>query len=139
MEFIAIDAYSNYIEANIVLGRLQEEGIECWLKDENTSTIMPIWNQATGGIRLMVAESDVERALQLLNQFREEKREMLSCPFCNSSNIELVSTPRKAVNWLSAIATFFLGDYAMAVEKQYHCFNCKKEFKVPKENTGSAS
>jgi hypothetical protein len=139
MEFIAIDAYSNYIEANIVLGRLQEEGIECWLKDENTSTIMPVWNQATGGIRLMVAEPDSEKALQLLNQFHNEKREMLCCPFCNSSNIELISTPRKAINWLSAITTFFLGDYAMAVEKQYHCFNCKKEFKVPKETGATTS
>lgn len=139
MEFIAIDAFNNYVEANIILGRLQEEGIECWLKDENTSTIMPIWNQATGGIRMMVAKTDVERALELLDQFRNEKKEKLSCPFCNSSNIELVSTPRKATNWLSAIITFSLGDYAMAVEKQYHCFNCKKEFKVPKENPDSAS
>ena len=133
MEFVAIDAYNNYIDANIVLGRLQEEDIECWLKDENTSTIMPIWNQATGGIRLMVAAADVPKAIQLLQQFHKEKKEKLFCPFCNSSNIELVSTPRKAINWLSALTTFLLGDYAMAIEKRYHCFNCKKEFKVPKE------
>ena len=134
MEFVELDAYTNYMEANIILGRLQEEGIECWLKDENTSTIMPIWNQATGGIRLMVAKGDVKRTRQLLNQFRNEKKEKLCCPYCGSSNIELVSTPRKAINWLSALTTFFLGDYAMAVEKTYHCFNCSKEFKEPKEN-----
>jgi len=134
MDFVAIAAYNNYVEANIILGRLQEEDIECWLKDENTSTIMPIWNQATGGIRLMVIESDVEKATELLKQFILEKKQSFICPFCKSSNIEEVSTPRKAINWLGALSTFFLGDYAMAVEKVYHCFDCKKEFKEPEEN-----
>ena len=134
MEFVPVDAYNNYIDANIILGRLQEEDIECWLKDENTSTIMPIWNQAIGGIRLMVAKADAEKAVILLNQFRKEKKSKQLCIYCNSSNIELVSTPRKAINWISAITTFFLGDYAMTVEKVYHCFDCKREFKEPSEN-----
>jgi predicted RNA-binding Zn-ribbon protein involved in translation (DUF1610 family) len=134
MEFVQVDAYNNYVEANIVFGRMRDEEIECWLKDENTSTIIPIWNLATGGIRLMVAKKDVEKALQSLNQFREEKRVKQSCPHCGSSNIELVSTPRKVINWISAITTFFLSDYAMAVEKVYHCFDCKHEFKEPVRN-----
>jgi hypothetical protein len=134
MELVPVDAYNNYIDANIILGRLQEEDIECWLKDENTSTIMPIWNQATGGIRLMVAKEDVAKTLKLLNQFREEKRSKQLCIYCGSSNIELVSTPRKAINWISAITTFFLGDYAMTIDKVYHCFDCKREFKEPSEN-----
>ena len=134
MEFVPVDAYNNYVDANIILGRLQEEDIKCWLKDENTSTIMPIWNQAIGGIRLMVAKEDVEKTLKFLNQFREEKRLKQSCIYCGSSNIELVSTPRKIMNWISAITTFFLGDYAMTVEKVYHCFDCKREFKEPLEN-----
>jgi hypothetical protein len=134
MEFVPVDAYNNYIDANIILGRLQEEDIECWLKDENTLTIMPIWNQATGGIRIMVAKEDVEKTLKLLNQFREEKRSKQPCIYCGSLNIELVSTPRKAINWISAITTFFLGDYAMTVEKVYHCFDCKREFKEPSES-----
>jgi hypothetical protein len=36
MNFIIAQVYSNYIDANIIMGRLQEEGINCWLKDENT-------------------------------------------------------------------------------------------------------
>ena len=42
--------------------------------------------------------------------------------------MELVSTPRKAMTWITAISTFFLGDYALTVEKVYHCFNCNNEF-----------
>ena len=138
MEFKHVESFNNYVDANIILGRLQEEGVTCWLKDENTSTIMPVWNQATGGIRLMVAEYDFTKAVGLLNQYQEEKKRNLSCPRCGSNNIYFVSTPRKAINWLSAITTFFLGDYAMTIEKVYHCFACNHEFKQPveKENTG---
>lgn len=133
MDYVPIAAYTNYIDANIIAGRLREENIDCWLKDENTTTIMPIWNQATGGIRLMVLESDAQKATELIQQFILEKKQSFICPFCKSSNIEQVSTPRKAMNWLSAVSTFFLGDYAMALEKVYHCFDCKKEFKEPEE------
>ena len=35
MDFVAVQYFTNYIDANILLGRMQEEGISCWLKDEN--------------------------------------------------------------------------------------------------------
>ena len=53
MNFIIAQVYSNYIDANIIMGRLEEEGINCWLKDENTVTIDPILTNAVGGIKLM--------------------------------------------------------------------------------------
>ena len=68
MKYIELHSYTNYIEANIVLGRLQEEGINCWLKNENLSTIAPVLFNAFGGIKLMVAEEQVERAISLLNE-----------------------------------------------------------------------
>jgi DNA-directed RNA polymerase subunit RPC12/RpoP len=128
MNFVAVWSYDNYIPAHIAQGRLKEEGIECWLKDENTVTIDPILSNAVGGIKLMVPETDGKRAWELLNGLRLEHKKTLACPNCGSYNLELVSTPRKAMNWLSAITTFFLGDYALTTDKVYHCFDCKKEF-----------
>lgn len=116
------------------MGRLEEDGINCWLKDENTVTMNPVWTQAVGGIKLMVAEIQAERALQILTALQEEHKKTVTCPQCGSHNIELVSTPRKAINWLTAISTFFLGDYALAVDKVNHCFDCSHEFPVDKEN-----
>jgi hypothetical protein len=66
--FIEIRAYDNYIYAHIVLGRLREDGINCHLKDENTITIDPLLSPALGGIKLMVAQSQVDRALELLEE-----------------------------------------------------------------------
>jgi hypothetical protein len=71
MQFVVLQSYTNYIDANIIMGRLQEEGINCWLKDENTFTIAPVLSSAFGGIKLMVAETQVQRALEILNAPKE--------------------------------------------------------------------
>ena len=128
MEFVLLNSYNNYIEAHIVKGVLEENDINCWLKDENTVTIDPILTNAVGGIKIMVAKAEAERAWEILSQLRKEQKLAVTCPQCGSNNIELVSTPRKAINWLSAISTFFLGDYALTIEKVNHCFDCKHEF-----------
>lgn len=139
MNFILLQSFANYIDAHIIMGRLQEEGINCWLKDENTVTIDPILTNAVGGIKLMVAKEQIQRASELLQQFDKQKRKNFSCPKCGSHDIELVSSPRKAVNWLSAFTGFFLGDYAIGANKTWHCFNCSEEFKKPVETNRKAT
>jgi transcription elongation factor Elf1 len=128
MNYIIVWSYDNYVPAQIAMGRLQEDGFDCWLKDENTVTMNPIWGNAVGGIKLMVAEDQAQKAYDLLNQLRQDYKKQYACPKCNSHNIEYVSTPRKALNWFTAIGSFFIGDYALSVEKVYHCFNCNHEF-----------
>ena len=131
MEYRVLQSFINYIDAHILMGRLEEEGINCWLKDENTVITNPIWTGAVGGIKLMVAETQYERAAALFEQYVKERKDALACPRCNSHDIELVSSPRKAANWFSAIGGFIFGDYALAAEKTWHCFHCHAEFEEP--------
>ena len=128
MEFTLLQSYDNYISAHIAMGRLQEEGFTCWLKDENTVTIDPILTNAVGGIKLMIAKQEAKRAWEILERNRREHQALLPCPNCGSTNVELVSTPRKASNWASAIIGFFFTSFAIPVEKVYHCFDCEHEF-----------
>src|SRR4051794_23008374 len=101
MNIVLLKSFTNYIDAHIILGRLQEEGINCWLKDENVVTINPIWTNAAGGIKLMVAESQLQEAQNCLLEFDRDKRNNFTCPHCNSGNIELVSSNKEPANWLS--------------------------------------
>jgi hypothetical protein len=66
MKFVALRSFDDYISAHILLGRLREEGIDCHLQDEHTSTTAPFLTSYSGGIKLMVAEAQVEKALHLL-------------------------------------------------------------------------
>ena len=128
MEFVLLSSYTNYVEAHIARGVLEEEGINCWLKDENTVTIDPILTNAVGGIKLMVAKSQSERAWEILDRLRRESKAAHACPKCGSHNVEMVSTPRKASNWFSVVIGIFATSYAPAVESVYHCFDCKHEW-----------
>lgn len=131
MKFLAIRSYDNYIPAHLAMGRLKEEGIQGWLKDENTVTIDPILTNAVGGIKLMVAADAADKAVSILNELDKKYHASIACPWCHSHNIELVSSPRKASNWITAISTFFLTSFALTAEKEYHCFDCEKEFLEP--------
>ncbi len=128
MEFVVLESFTNYIEANILLGRMKEEGIHCWLKDENTVTINPIWTQAVGGIKLMVAASQADRARGILTTVQMVQAEDNICPKCGSHDVSLVSTPRKVTNWVSSLLGFFLGDLAVGAHKVNHCFACGHEY-----------
>ena len=133
MNFVVLQVYANYIDANIIMGRLEEDGINCWLKDENTVTIDPILTNAVGGIKLMVPEVQAERAVELLRQYKAELLPIIKCPRCGSGNVELVSTPRKASNWISTIFSFLFVSAPLPVDKVYHCFNCGNEYQLPDE------
>lgn len=67
MGFILLCSFDNYIPAHIALGRLKEEFINCYLQDEYSVTIDPFLSNAIGGIKLMVAETQAERARQILS------------------------------------------------------------------------
>jgi predicted RNA-binding Zn-ribbon protein involved in translation (DUF1610 family) len=130
MKYKIAAIYDNYITAHLALGNLQNENIDCWLKDENTVTIDPILTNAIGGIKLMVAEPQLEQALYLLQEIKKEYQQQNPCPQCGSTNVEYVSTPRKASNWLSVLAGGLTMSFAPGVEKVYHCFDCGFEFNL---------
>jgi predicted RNA-binding Zn-ribbon protein involved in translation (DUF1610 family) len=131
MNFVLLQTYDNYVSAHIAMGRLEEDGINCWLKDENTVTIDPILSNAIGGIKLMVEATQAERAAAILKEIELRHKETITCPKCGSHNVELVSTPRKASNWVMAIFGYLFTSYALSAEKVNHCFDCGHEFEPP--------
>lgn len=72
MSFVAVYSFDNYIPAHLILGRLEEEGINAWLKDEHTVTIDPFLTNAFGGIKLMVHIAQADRARALLTTWNAE-------------------------------------------------------------------
>ena len=52
MELVTVRTFNNYISANILLAKLRNGGIECYLKDEYTVTMDPFLTNAVGGIKV---------------------------------------------------------------------------------------
>ena len=126
--FVAVRSYDNYIPAHIVLQRLEGEGIRAYLKDEYTVTIDPILSNALGGIKLMVYKDQLERAVHLLEGFEQTYREAGACPNCKSLNVQYISQPNNVSNWVTALATWVFGSYAITPKSVYHCYDCGHEF-----------
>lgn len=130
MDWVRLNAYTNYVDAHIAAGLLEEHGIACRLMDENTVTIDPILTNAVGGIKLLVERSSFNDAVALLKKIKEENAPERVCPVCGSHNVEIVSTPRKTKNWLIALLTFSFSNFAVAPYIVYHCFDCNHEFEI---------
>ena len=129
MEMVTIKTFDNYFTANIILTKLREAGIQCYLADETTATLYPVLLNAIGGIKLTVESNDVAEACELLEKFEEEYLLSVKCPKCGENSIEIISraSPR---NFITSILTWLFSSYAVAPEKIYQCKNCKYESKT---------
>src|SRR4051812_3889814 len=137
MEFIPVQSFNNYIEAHIAMGNLQQQHINCWLKDEYTVTIDPILANAVGGIKLMVAKVQVPRAIEILKEVAGNNKQHYVCPHCGSHNIQLVESAPKKVNLFTAIISRLLGSNTIS-NQCWHCSNCGKDSKQPMEVSAAA-
>lgn len=126
MNLTKVRSFDSSFLANITLTKLQNYGVECYLYDEHTVNMNPIYSNVIGGIRLMVKEEDVMEATQLLQQFDEDYLQSVKCPACGKSEITLISKPG-AANFFTAILTWTFSSYAVAPQSIYQCSYCKYE------------
>lgn len=131
MKFFPIRTYDNYVPAHIDLGLLKEEGIDGWLKDENSVTINPVLTNAVGGIKLMVPAEQVQRAAAILERELDAYKATLACPRCGSNNFISTEVPSKPTYWLESVMAFFLGKSILGTDKIYSCLNCGNRFSEP--------
>jgi len=147
-KIVVFETYYNPIEANIVRERLVDSGIQCFLTDENTVTINPLYNQAVGGVKLHLFDYDVEAARKVLDdqhvQFNlaeeveafEDHSHSISddmksdepCPKCGSDDVGFVQATKSRFSLITMLFSFLMMVYPFNVKKTHHCFNCGNEF-----------
>ena len=123
MELVVVRTFNNYFSANILLTKLQDAGIRCYLKDEYTVTMDPLLTNAVGGIKLVIDKKDSEDVMLLMKHFDEEYRRNAVCPKCGSHDIHLVPK-RSPANMITAILSWLFSDYAVSAENIYQCGVC---------------
>jgi hypothetical protein len=129
MKTIAIRSFDNYILANMLLMRLQDAGLDCWLNDEFTVTIDPLLGNAIGGIKLVVWEKDIDFALRLTEAAEEEYRNNAVCGRCGEPGLLYIDTPRSKTI-VTTLLSWLMTSYALPTEKVYHCKHCGWESKT---------
>jgi DNA-directed RNA polymerase subunit RPC12/RpoP len=128
MNFVNIASYDNYINANMQLSMLQEEGINCHLKDEHTITIDPLLSPAIGGMKLMVVESQAERARQILDEAETAWLQTVACPSCGQHTLKKVVNVTEYHTLWGKLKSMLANGQEREVKKYYQCSNCQHQF-----------
>lgn len=133
MRFFLLKTFGNYIEASIAVSILEEEGINCHLEDENSVTLMTSFS----GIRLMVYESQAQRAAEIIQEAETRYLKTISCPFCHQSGFEIkyaeeshnAAVKKIPFGRMIAFLSKALTKEGTSMQvKHYVCSNCNKEF-----------
>lgn len=67
---VVVKTFLSEFEAEIAKGMLEEEGIECYVSSDDTGGMRPHL-QLTLGVRLIVMEKDLQRALEILDAYND--------------------------------------------------------------------
>ena len=65
-ELITIKTFNTHADLGVVRSYLEAAGIRCFVADEYINTVNPFYTNASGGIKLQVAEDDAPEAARLL-------------------------------------------------------------------------
>ncbi len=115
---VTVYSFSSPHELAIVVGRLESEGIECFVQDELTIQANPLYSNALGGIKLQVKEHDVERTVEILKESgynpeqSEESSRLIIWLDKQSERIPLLSKLRVEYRILTLLAfTLIISSY----------------------------
>lgn len=125
MNYIPIRAYDNYITANLEKALLQDAGINCYIKDEYTITIDPLLSPALGGMKLMVEETSLSAATDLLALSDKMFLETIACPDCGQFSLQFVEEVTYFTSWMDKFKSLLINGQDRKVKKYYRCSSCK--------------
>jgi hypothetical protein len=67
-DIVTFETYYDPMLAEIIRTKLEANGISCFITDDNLGIMMPIYNQAIGGIKLKVFARDVEKCREIVGR-----------------------------------------------------------------------
>jgi DNA-directed RNA polymerase subunit RPC12/RpoP len=134
MSLLTVKVFSTSTDANLFKSKLESNGIDCYLFDENINSMNMLYGVATGGIKAKVNAIDTEKVKQVLQQIEEEKRAkdiFIKCPVCESTKHYKNFTSIKGWKaFLAAIVAFLTFTYPVYQKTVYKCKECDAEFEL---------
>ena len=127
METIVLKTFDSTFSANIMLGKLENEGIRGYLRDEFTVGVNPLLSNAVGGVKLAVDVKDADEALRILTLFEQARIRDAVCPVCNQKAFAIYLKPVEPNIVVSLLSKLFGKKPAEETLSIYKCGHCKYE------------
>ncbi len=127
---IAVFQYSS--QAMIFKGKLESEGIEVFMRDNNTVDSNPLYSNAVGGIKLFVREEDFDKATGILSEIShyslDDNDELIKCPKCGAEKINMITSIRDIKSLLAFLFSILIVLIPFYSKHKYKCDECNFEF-----------
>lgn len=98
-----VATFSKPEEAHLFRTRLEAAGIAAYVQDEHMVQVDWLMSNAIGGVRVQVAEEDVDATRELLGTATAPQASEFPCPVCGSEHTSVDELPRR-VGLLSLLA-----------------------------------
>jgi len=117
-------------EAYFIKNKLNNEGIECFLTNQNFTNLMPnYYNLFGAGVQVVVMESDYERSRELVKDKLEPENVEKVCPFCGSTDISIGFGKHKILKIFNVLLAILIAIPIGNIRVRYYCKTCKEEIK----------
>ncbi|HEY2582122.1 MAG TPA: DUF2007 domain-containing protein [Mucilaginibacter sp.] len=138
-KIITFESYYDPMLAHIIRSRLEANGIPCFIADENMNAANPLYNQATGGVKIKIFERDLERCREIMAtqgdlheqdhyEIDDDSHTYVVCPYCASTNVRNISETREEGEWSGLLSSISNLINPFHTAKNWHCFNCQQDF-----------
>jgi len=131
-QFQLVGRYQYSFEALIYKGKLESEGIDVYIRDNNVVDSNPLYSNAVGGIKLFVKEEDLEKAQLILSEVSQysldENNQLIKCPKCNAEQVDMVTSIKDIKSFLAFIFSVLIVFMPFYSKHKYKCQLCKFEF-----------
>lgn len=120
--------YNSAFEAEVVRGRLENEGIRAFVQNTNIMDVLPYLQNTTSYPYVEVAEEDFTRAVAILGEMPEDVKN-LKCPECGSKDYKFTFHRKdKELNRFAIFFALILAAITMStpgrIRRDYHCGHC---------------
>lgn len=117
-ELVTIGSFEYLADVQVIRSKLESEGIEVFLKDENILATDPLISSAIGGVKLQVFNKDQERAMEIFDELRgyatDAHGNPITCPNCKAQRSEQYYHRKKLLHKL----------FPFLEPVKYRCLNC---------------
>jgi len=114
-------------EAHLLRMRLEAVGIEAFIQDENLIQIDLLLSNAVGGVRVQVADQDVQSVRELLKEDTgiPVEADAPQCPKCGSTSIETERFSKR----FAALSVLLFGIPLLLMRRRMRCNSCLHTWK----------
>ncbi|MCX6763493.1 MAG: hypothetical protein NTZ97_02040 [Candidatus Moranbacteria bacterium] len=142
-KWITARTFPDVVSAEVCKTKLESEGIQCEIENDELINMNPLNAVAYGGVKLGVKIKDAKKALEIFHQLdakeiynvtEEDKKRIENnklqkiknyCPNCGSLEIFREPISKRAF----ALSVLLLGFPIIFKRGKWHCFNCKNNWK----------